>query len=101
MKILDVNEQAYRKCYGISLQGMFDSFFLEQKVLTNPVCKEHTENDLQLPEDIRFLVLIGFGDGRFVREIAGRMKNCRMTVYEPDLLSFLATCCNFDVSDLK
>lgn len=102
--VLDENEKAFQTRYGISLED-------QKKRMANEISKIKVERVWQaaqqsddmsgITKDTTLLAMVmGFGDGKFIKNLKKIIPRSTFLVWEPDWDVFLYVCCNKDVSDV-
>lgn len=104
-RILENNETAYFKRYGISLSNKWDS--LSESERTDAIKKYYDtthdmmSSELDFEKDTILRIVIGCGNGLEIRRIiANSLPTLRALIWEPDEAFFLACCCSSDISEL-
>jgi len=102
--ITAANEEGYLKRYGISLQESSKRYAFEKAEEYDRLFS-YTRSGMQafagIPQDVRLLLLLGFGDGAAVREIVRPLSaEVKVLCYEPDMERFCYACSREDVTDL-
>ena len=98
MKVIEVNEQAFFRKYGVSIKGLIEKktgTVWENGSIDNTISQQR----IAIPEETLLLICFGIGDSSYIEKILYEKNNMEVTTFVPEG-EFLYLCCNKDISHL-